>query len=311
MVSNIACLKHITKWKSIASDETITCNRMEVFYSPVGLKHVCYPNADLTISTEDTTLTIIHNMLEFNGLLIQSQGVHYLPTVFQPENLRLNFSILAVTRSSLGKITAESLKNFPELRVLDVSYNHIKYLEADLFHGNKELQYLDVSYNLIRIVHSSIFLPVNHIGILNFTANACATGNAKTKDEIKHVLNDIFNLCPYFHYEQPADYQEILKEIKSDIKGMKTAFWFIFVIGLVIFGVVYARKYSIMKNVRGPVRNSECLFGICDTDTVELMAQTAARNSEEYQNYGTVRSSFNGSDIVCDSLDADRIRSEN
>lgn len=73
------------------------------------------------------------------------------------------------------------LRNFTELRVLDLSYNKIQVLPNDTFSPNHKLEVFNLSNNYLHIINSRAFAGLQHLRVLDLERN-----------ELKKIPGDVF-----------------------------------------------------------------------------------------------------------------------
>jgi Leucine-rich repeat (LRR) protein len=113
-----------------------------------------------------------------------------------PKNFHDHFDNLQKIRmknSQLKKIHAENLENLEELKILDLTFNKIEFLESNLFAKNPKLEEIYLTGNIIKFVHPNAFSNPPSFKILDFIDNECFSclhdaNNVKSTHHNKFVM---------------------------------------------------------------------------------------------------------------------------
>ena len=77
---------------------------------------------------------------------------------------------LDASHNVIKKLTADDLRNFTQLRWLNMSSNKLENLDPDTFEGpGSSLTFLDLSMNLFKIVPDASFAPLDHLESLSLS----------------------------------------------------------------------------------------------------------------------------------------------
>lgn len=102
---------------------------------------------------------------------------------------------LQIYNSSLIDLKHDVLSKLPTLRVIDLSFNQIKFLHQYYFEKNKELIFVNLEGNLLKYVSPEIFINNNLLEFAYFEFNFCVNTNAICEDEIKELKSVFTHNC--------------------------------------------------------------------------------------------------------------------
>lgn len=120
-----------------------------------------------------------------------------------PENLHNVFSNLAViyvANSNLMSLTAEDLKHFKDLKVLDVWNNKLQSIPADLFIYTPNIQRVSFAKNPIQLVEKGtreegLFDGLVKLQQVDFRHTSCIDMRAKNSIEIINLKQQLVEKC--------------------------------------------------------------------------------------------------------------------
>lgn len=117
---------------------------------------------------------------------------------FIPENINMFFddlSSLLIINCSLMEVSKHDLKGFPKLQLLDLSYNKLQSLKADLFEYSSKLMFLNFANNKIVTIGSETFKSLDRLISLNLSSNLCIDKFAVTWENVRRLVSEIAFKC--------------------------------------------------------------------------------------------------------------------
>ncbi|XVF03664.1 hypothetical protein REPUB_Repub05bG0012800 [Reevesia pubescens] len=135
-------------------------------FALVNLTHIDLSSNKLTSISEPNNLPML-NKLEYldlsNNTLLSSVNFHY---VFAP-----NLSFLKLSACNISEFP-HFVRNLEGLKELDLSYNNICVIEADMFSKLENLTFLDLSHNSELALNTTLNLPLRNLKSLRlFSCN--------------------------------------------------------------------------------------------------------------------------------------------
>ena len=115
----------------------------------------CEVKDNLKITSEYEQLSILDHSTEFRGFKVDEKLISYLPSGI--EKCCGPIELLMIKNCSLKVITPNNLQSYPNLTILDLSFNKIRVLEADLFKSNSKIQAMYLNGNQIAVVAPKVF----------------------------------------------------------------------------------------------------------------------------------------------------------
>lgn len=106
-----------------------------------------------------------------------------------------NLKYLQIYNSSLTGLKNDVLSKLLDLRVIDLSFNLIKFLHPYYFEKNKALISVNLEGNLINFVSSDIFINNQYLEFAYFERNVCVDNNAIFDDEINELKSFFIYNC--------------------------------------------------------------------------------------------------------------------
>lgn len=144
------------------------------------------------------------------SLLIENKEV-----IFWPKGLESIFNKLTnivLTSSKLSSIKQLNLKHYEGLKELNLSYNNIISLDANLFEFNLKLQTVSFRGNKIVVIGENLLLPLKLLDIADFRDNVCTNQEILFTDFGK----DKFEKCTLVKMiERSLDLKEKLESIET------------------------------------------------------------------------------------------------
>ncbi|KAG5670180.1 hypothetical protein PVAND_000460 [Polypedilum vanderplanki] len=149
------------------------------------------------------------NTIDTRGLIIR----------YFPKNLESFFPNIEniFIESGLYELHQEDLEAFPQLKNLYMSYNHIEYLEKDLFINNPNLQLIYFEVNNIKYVDRNVFDDLTQLTTLSLDRNNCVTGKASGSEcDVNDLIQVIVNSCTINANPQV----QLINELNEDIEDL-------------------------------------------------------------------------------------------
>lgn len=139
----------------------------------------CFVQQDPMVLNENLVANILNteDYPKTEGFLIEDKNFHFIPT-----NLGLtlkNLLAMTIKKSNLRKITSENLQDFRKLMYLDLSFNQIEILEANLFANNLNLEMLWLNNNKIHRIDHKSFAHLKKLSSYNLEGNICINTEGK------------------------------------------------------------------------------------------------------------------------------------
>lgn len=128
-----------------------------------------------------------------------------------------NIKLIHISYSHIKELHASDLEAFPNLVELDLHENKIRILEDGLFQYNPNMKFISFSNNKIVHIDSNVFDGLNNLIYLYLTANRCISRGAyKSSSQVMDVIADVKEFCIDSEY---LKFRNSLKnlEIKSKV----------------------------------------------------------------------------------------------
>lgn len=116
-----------------------------------------------------------------------------------PNNLNKffpNVKVLEWNNSNLKSLSAEDLKQYPELITFSSYYNDIVTLESDVFKYNPKLQWIYFHKSNIQHVGEGLLDGLDELTFVNFERNPCINTYGRTPEQIKQLNKNLPIKCP-------------------------------------------------------------------------------------------------------------------
>lgn len=124
-----------------------------------------------------------------------------------------------INRAGLKEISSDDLKQFGDkLKVLDLGFNEIEFLEKNLFVHNKNLERINFNDNKVRHVTDGAFNKLTKVEILNFQSNPCYFSDMMGGLQL---VSEIQNACKDKFYKRIDDLEKELGQVKNEIATIK------------------------------------------------------------------------------------------
>jgi Leucine-rich repeat (LRR) protein len=82
-----------------------------------------------------------------------------------------------------------------ELKWIDLSWNQIESIKANIFKNNKKLEFISFYVNKIKMVHPKLFLNLNNLVEVLLASNECVNKDFGGSGESLTTLNETLNTC--------------------------------------------------------------------------------------------------------------------
>lgn len=157
---------------------------------------------EITLGTSENIEEIRGAHLESKGhadVLAYTTGSTTVGSSLTPKNLFRffpNLMALAWNNYNLTKLTADDLKPWPLLAVLNLAFNSLTTLDGNLFENNLELRSVDLSNNQISSVGTDLLAGLNHLETFLIGNNPCISFSATNPRMIEELKQRLRNACP-------------------------------------------------------------------------------------------------------------------
>jgi len=133
-------------------DVSCSPGKYNYFSPPIAC---CEVTHNLIITSEYEPLNIIGYNNKFKGFIADQKSISYLPSGI--EKCCGSVEVLMIKNSSLKDITASNLRSFPDITILDLSFNKIRILDEGLFQYNLKIKILYLNGNQISAMVPTVF----------------------------------------------------------------------------------------------------------------------------------------------------------
>jgi Leucine rich repeat len=124
------------------------------------------------------------------GVYIDDSKVLYFPLGL--EKLIVNLEGIAIQKSKLKEISKDDLKEYKNLRLIDLYYNDIQFLEPNLFENNPNLKYIAFHDNKLAHIDAHVFdIFVGKLNVLLIARNICHLDDAWNIQQANFIFSKI------------------------------------------------------------------------------------------------------------------------
>lgn len=166
-------------------------------YIVAGNDYTCDPKVTLSGSTILKNVTGVHKTGFSNDdvecLWIFDQNLPFFPHGI--EEFFKNLKAVYVYNSLLS-ISAEDLRQFPNLEHFRLFKNNLPSLDGDLFSFNPLLKYIDMTTNGIQHIGHDLVTHLNNLEELYLYENICISRTAYTRAAVVELAAKLSVLCP-------------------------------------------------------------------------------------------------------------------
>jgi hypothetical protein len=160
--------------------------------------------------TSRQIITSVNGQKNLNGsnyitIDIDDQVVNFIPEglgKFFP-----NIEGLSITASKLKKVEKKDLQQFPNLKMLYLSSNDLKFLPDDLFEGNLELQSFSLFANPVTHIGHNLVTPLMKLEAAIFPKGSCID-QFYFRPKLSSLPHDLKTKC-----SEPT--QEMIEEVNE------------------------------------------------------------------------------------------------
>ena len=254
--------------------------RHQMFYHTRFISY-CEPKNHLKIYEKNTKANVKFNESEeILGIRFYKQEIFYVPQFHQ--ELTESFRLLSITASNLKEIKSETLVNFLNLEVLELSGNEIIYLEENLLKNNTKLKTFDISSNRIYAIHPTVFESLQKLLYFNIRDNICSSLVYENSTIIKNGMNNLkLNCSSDLHSVLSQNYKIIEElgrknsELLQKLNYLKSKMVSLEIIVILALGciVVALVLYIIHKNCRN---SSNQRFHSKVSDKTDMFEETSS-----------------------------------
>ncbi|KAL7011219.1 hypothetical protein ACKWTF_014164 [Chironomus riparius] len=174
-------------------------NARKEFKGVYGIQSCVVPD-NFTIHNEYEEVKLTTGILDktiIYGFMANKREIYYIPKGIGAH--LPSIKNLVINSSSLKEVTSENLKEFPNLIFLDLSNNHIKILDRDVFQHNPNLADIRLKNNLIFAIESGAFdqfkIIANKLSSLNLNGNNCEFKFASTRTFVLKAIENMNERC--------------------------------------------------------------------------------------------------------------------
>lgn len=220
-----------------ASVETIEfrCNYRNYNLSPLsGFRYSC----DATVINSGSASSL-EKLTGSHVIGKSNKDVGWLVVIrqnltFVPEGIAEFFSNLdafSVQSSSLKTISANDLRPFPRLVLLELFQNHLTSIDGDLFKYTPHLQFAGFRGNQIQHIGQDLVTNLNNLTWLYFDWNICIDLFATTQDAVISLAPQLSIFCPPLEVppsecscsEEIEDLRELNHALELQIGSLKVS----------------------------------------------------------------------------------------
>lgn len=135
----------------------------------------------------DVRMLMVHDQLHVNQF---PENIYN----FFPNLLGLEFFATKIT-----SITAEDLRDFPNLQLLNIQQNSLSRLDGNLFSFTPRLQWIGFNDNVIENVGHNLLSGLNSLTSVFLSGNVCIDAVASTPTGLAQLIRDLPVFCPPFN----------------------------------------------------------------------------------------------------------------
>lgn len=176
-----------------------TCDFGMATYATIGSVYYC--DAEVTIAGESKLLESVEGTHEdemanedVEYLRIWTQNLPFIPGDI--DNFFKNIKGLDFFDSNLTTISAEDLKQFPNLLLFGAERNKLVSLDGNLFKHTPLLRWISFQSNQIQHVGQNLVEGLINLEELNFANNPCVDVNAVDRTAILSLNDELPIFCP-------------------------------------------------------------------------------------------------------------------
>lgn len=120
-----------------------------------------------------------------------------------------NLAVFVIFNSNLQSISAEDLRPFSQLLVLDCGKNKLTNIDGDLFSFNLKLKWIWLSNNSIDHIGHDLVSHLNELKGLYFESNICTDRSASTRAAVLKLASQLSFLCRPLAFPPQLSYQPL------------------------------------------------------------------------------------------------------
>lgn len=178
----------------------INCNYSDKTWPRLGKVYTCEAkvlSSDLEVGSALVNVTGTHKKGKSNSsvrFLSINDTLPFIPS--DVDKIFFKLKGVQMWHASLQTLSADDLKQFPNLEVFIVPGNNLATLDVDLFRFNKKLQWIDFRNNSIEQVGADILKKLSNLKDINFLNNPCINVHAKSSKAIEALMQQLTVQCP-------------------------------------------------------------------------------------------------------------------
>lgn len=171
-------------------------------WSIIGTQYAC--SARVTISNGGNELTGVtgsHQTGRTNSdvkMLVVHDQTHVNQFPGGINNFFPNLIGLEFFNSQIASISAENLRPFPSLQMLNIQKNSLSQLDGNLFAFTPSLKWIGFSDNVIEHIGLNLLSNLNSLSTAFFLGNVCIDSSATTPTALAELVRVLPFLCPPF-----------------------------------------------------------------------------------------------------------------
>lgn len=188
----------IFKVESFAID--CTCGQGSYHALVIETVYSCHVvNLNITASHKLVTNVLRKHEIKMTNSDVRLLKIHNQSCFEIPEKLGLFFTKLEgleVINSQLEKVKPESLRDFKNLKYINLMKNKIEVLYNETFQHNTKLQFVVICCNKLKVIGIIIFDHLHHLKHVDFRRNVCLSKKSENNEELHSLTKEIGNKCP-------------------------------------------------------------------------------------------------------------------
>lgn len=153
---------------------------------------VKFPNE--TVSSISGNLPGVLNYEKVKTFRVKdSPRFEFIPTGI--EKFFPNVERIEISRSGLKNLTQNNLKNFSNLKFLNLTSNQLDHLDSDVFEFNDKIEEIDLSENNLKSIRVASLKVLTNLKKLDLSNNLCINETAENEVELKRLKIKLIESC--------------------------------------------------------------------------------------------------------------------
>jgi Leucine-rich repeat (LRR) protein len=175
----------------------IDCNYCEEVVHNWGVRYTCKAKKLKETNHDDLKITGTHldsrNNSNVTQFFAKGIDIHQIPKKVGETYKYLE--VLRITSCDLKVLYKSDLKNFDNIKYLDLLGNKLDNLESDVFEHTPKLIEIMLNNNRLQFLGPNLLHPLKALKVINFGGNICVSSVYKSDDEIERLKNEIRLKC--------------------------------------------------------------------------------------------------------------------